>query len=467
MKRVFFVSSLLFLGFACTPTRSSESTSRATVTYHGDIKPLVEARCAGCHAEGEVAFSLTDYGSVRDKGDRVVEAIEKRRMPVWLAAAGHETYAGDPTITDAELGLFRSWRDEGFPEGDAGTTPPPAAGGLTLTDLDADVALPLLPGEQTYLPRQELVDDYRCFVLDWPLAETKYMTGFQAIPGNREVVHHLVAYKVDAALVPMLRAMDDDEEGGGYQCFGGAMPDRIASKDVQARIARDFPEAAKRLGRHNSQWLGHWAPGMKGNHLPEGTGLPMAARGAVVVQVHYYTRTAPNSADKGTEVRFTLADSVAKPGFVLPMTNDEWLPGPGFEPTLVVPAGGSTTVTHSVSLARALQYGQAVFGYDPAAYKAIEVHSANLHMHSYGTSAKTWLRHAGEDDVLLAIDDWDLAWQRDFTFVTPKVFRVAMAKDVAYHLECSYENKTAKTVLGGLGSDDEMCFNFTFIALAP
>lgn len=467
MKRVVFGAVVLVAGSACTPTRPSESTSRATVTYHGDIKPLIEARCAGCHAEGEVAFSLTDYASVRDKGDRVLASIEAKRMPVWLAAKGHETYQGDPTITDAELGLMRSWRNEGFPEGDASVVAAPAAGGLTLTDLDADVALPLLPGEQTYLPRQEMIDDYRCFVIDWPLTEKTFMTGFQAIPGNRQVVHHLVAHKVDAVLVPLLRAMDDEDEGGGYQCFGGAMPDRLAAKDVRARIARDFPDAAKRLGRHNSQWLGHWAPGMRGHHLPEGTGLPMAPGGAVVVQVHYYTRTAPNAADKGTEVRFTLADTVAKPGFVLPMTKDEWLPGPGFETTLVVPAGGATTVAHNISLARALQYGQAVFGYDPAAYKAIEVHSANLHMHSYGTSAKTWLRHDNKNDILLAIDNWDLAWQRDFTFVTPKVFQVEMAKDVEYHLECSYENKTAKAVLGGLGSDDEMCFNFTFIALAP
>ena len=34
-------------------------------------------------------------------------------------------------------------------------------------------------------------------------------------------------------------------------------------------------------------------------------------------------------------------------------------------------------------------------------------------------------------------------------------------------LTCSFENKTKNDVFGGLGSGDEMCFDFSYIVLAP
>ena len=50
---------------------------------------------------------------------------------------------------------------------------------------------------EKYTP-QKFPNDYRCFFLQWPqeYTERKYVTGFNAIPGNMRSVHHLVAFLI-------------------------------------------------------------------------------------------------------------------------------------------------------------------------------------------------------------------------------------------------------------------------------
>lgn len=443
-----------------------ERGAASGVTYHKDVKPLLDERCTGCHATGEIAFPLTDYQTVAEKKSAVVSAVEARRMPVWLAASGHQSYREDPTFSPEQIELLKQWEAGGFEEGD----PADARGdakGANLVDLDADVTLPLLAKDKSYTPDQKSADDYRCFVVDWPHKDkTKYMTGFQALPGNPEVVHHLVAYMVSPSAVAMVKELDQEEAGDGYQCFGGAMPDRLGDPEVYKRMQKKYPEATKSF-RGNSHWLGHWAPGMRGNLLPEGTGLPIAPGGLMVVQVHYYTLTAPNTADRGSEVRFKLADKVDKPGFIIPLTKDEWMDGPGELGALAIPVGGEVTVNHAMRLDYITEYGKEVTGVKDVA--RLELHSANLHMHSYGKSSVAYLNDdkAGKKEVLLEIPKWNLSWQRDFTLVEPKVVEAAALGDHSLEVSCTFENKTTKEVYGGLGSDDEMCFNFSFFAIVP
>lgn len=70
-------------------------------------------------------------------------------------------------------------------------------------------------------------------------------------------------------------------------------------------------------------------------------------------------------------------------------------------------------------------------------------------------------------ETLLSISKWDLNWQRDFTFERPKVFTKEEAEKNSYTITCRYDNPTARTVVGGYGSDDEMCFNFTYLSFVP
>ena len=71
----------------------------------------------------------------------------------------------------------------------------------------------------------------------------------------------------------------------------------------------------------------------------------------------------------------------------------------------------------------------------------------------------------GRKETLLSIPRWDLNWQRDFTFVEPKVVPRERFGGTRLVVECAYRNDTDAEVFGGFGSDDEMCFNFSYVAV--
>ena len=87
-------------------------------------------------------------------------------------------------------------------------------------------------------------DDYRCFLLDPRLASDAFVTGIDVLPGNPDVVHHVILFRVPPELGGRgRRRKDAAEPGQGWTCFGGTgLDDRRRSLD-------------------NAPWLGAWAPG--------------------------------------------------------------------------------------------------------------------------------------------------------------------------------------------------------------
>ena len=95
--------------------------------------------------------------------------------------------------------------------------------------------------------------------------------------------------------------------------------------------------------------------------------------------------------------------------------------------------------------------------------ETMTIYTANLHMHSYGARAITYiLDRDGTREVMLEIPDWDLNWQNIFTFEKPIVLNRKNAEYLKMVVECSYQNPQDYPVRGGFGSDDEMCFNFAY-----
>lgn len=85
---------------------TTSSTTPATVTYNGDIKPLIAARCAtsGCHVTNATFPDLSDYDKLKANITRVkVRAIDQRTMP----AAG--------PLSNADIAKLQSWIDAGTP----------------------------------------------------------------------------------------------------------------------------------------------------------------------------------------------------------------------------------------------------------------------------------------------------------------------------------------------------------------
>ncbi len=159
------------------------------------------------------------------------------------------------------------------------------------------------------------------------------------------------------------------------------------------------------------------------------------------------------------------APTVQRRAFHLAQTNNDWMNGDR-EGSIRVPAHDSATVSLTEDLGDYLGYIAYVTGVPRDRIDGIELHSANLHMHAVGKSAEVTLeRSTGETETLLAIPRWDLGWQRDFTFVQPKRFTREQVAGTKLRLRCTYFNPKDTPVFGGLGSDEEMCFNFSYIAV--
>jgi len=436
--------------------------SAAAEDYYSDVRPLIETKCVGCHSDAGVSFSLEDPELAYSMRAAIALAVSQRRMPPWLAEPGHQQYLHDPSLTPDELRLIAAWAEQGYPKGEPHGTAA-AVPSDAHRHFAADLTLEVMAGE-AYLPNQSRKDDYRCFVIDWPLEQPAYITGFRALPGNLRVAHHLVLFAVEPHVADRFKALDAAEEGLGYQCFGGAVPDRLGDRDERAAYERDHPNGVRELNDANF-WLAHWAPGMDGYEFPQGTGILMQPGMVVIAQMHYYASFAPGESDAGSKMQFQLSDSVEKPALHLPLTNDGWLYG-AENGSLVVPPGGKARYEVTAAFDGIAEYVARYAQVAPESIRALEVHSANLHMHRFGAAGVVSLIDPnGRKDTLLAIPRWDLNWQRDFTFVEPKV--VPRRRFARTHLavECAYDNYTSAPVYGGFGSDDEMCFNFSYVAI--
>ncbi len=205
-----------------------------------------------------------------------------RRRPVALAAAltvsllalsacsGSDTSDGDRRATqpaDAPSSSATAGDEEQAGEGHDGHYAEPARSkSLRAGETRTTIAM---PGSYTpSAPYGTGTDDYRCFLLDPALERDTWLTGTHVLPGNPEVVHHVILFQVPPAQVAAAEAKDAAEEDEGWTCFGGTGLDQFQDVD-------------------NAAWIGAWAPGGEESVVKPGFGVRLAKGSRVVMQVHY------------------------------------------------------------------------------------------------------------------------------------------------------------------------------------
>lgn len=451
MKVVLFLVALLVVG--CTgddapggpdadadtdadtgPDDSGDGDGNQPVTYYEDIKPLLDARCGNCHVDGGIApFALQGYEAASAYAGVSSLAVHEGTMPPWLPADDCNDYEGDRSLSAAEIELFDAWVEGGLLEGDPaneGPALPADAPSLSRVDLELGMTAAYTP--------QLVPDDYRCFVLPWPenIAETRYVTGFGAAPGNEGIVHHVIAYLATPDQSAHYAALDAGEDGPGYTCFGGT----------------NGPARA---------WLGSWAPGSFGNDLPEGIGIPVEPGSTIILQMHYNSLAPDPSADQ-TSIQLKLEDSVEQVARIQPWTNPSWLQGDN----MLIPAGNADVVHR--------------FAFDPTQVlsggRPFAIHSSFLHMHQIGKSGHLRVRRSGNDDAcVLDIDRWDFNWQDAYQLREP----VVVNPGDQLELECRFDNSQANQPVvdgepqipvdraWGEGTGDEMCLGGFLMTVEP
>jgi len=399
---------------SCTVTPTKQEQPPATTSFYRDIKPIVDAKCIGCHYDGGIApFALTSYADVQKQADAVKQAITTHTMPPWLAddsciQASGNSYVGDRSLSQDQIDVISKWVDEKAPEGDPKVVGAPLEEQMpSLSRVDATMAMPAM-----YTPQSD-PDDYHCFVLDWPSTDVEYVTGFRATPGDPRVVHHVIAFLAEGADATTVTQKNAENGGNGYTCFGGP-------------------------GFNAKGWIGAWAPGSMGSDYPAGTGLKVSPGAKIVLQVHYNTLTAGRLPDQ-TSIQMKLDKTVAKEGHMQPWANPAWLQSGG------MPIPPDTNGVH---------FG---WGYDATILnggKPMTIYSVGLHMHTLGHHAQLSVQHpSGPDTCLLNIPQWNFHWQGGYGLDQPFTFNPG---DKMY-LQCDFDNTTPNMVQWGESTTDEMC----------
>lgn len=382
------------------------------VVWTRDVKPIVDANCVACHSAGNIApFPLTTYAETAPLSTLIASAVEDRRMPPYPPAQGCNEYQDDHSLSDEEIATLLAWADAGAPEGDAADTVDgePELGQQWTGDLELPMPTAFTP---TLSP-----DQYRCFVLDWPYEDQKYVTGLRVNPGNLAIVHHVIAFTVSADQVLALQALDDNDPGEGYDCFGGP-------------------------GVSDSYWVGGWVPGSAGQLSAEGVGIPIDPGAKIVVQLHYNLDSGNTDSDLSTLV-LKLEDDVEFPARIAKILDPSWVIGDN----MLIPAGDS-----SVSFS---------FEFPNPTRDVVRLWSAGLHMHQLGASGRLSVidQSGNEEECLLDIPRWDFHWQGSYQFVEP----VELDATDSVRITCEYDNSSGTSdVSWGEGTADEMCLGMLY-----
>ncbi len=200
--------------------------------------------CAALLATGLLALSACGGGADSDTEERATQpadastSVSPTAEDDAAAAEGHDGHYAEPAKSKA------------------------LRAGETRTTI-------AMPGSYTpSAPYGTGTDDYRCFLLDPELDRNTWLTGTQVLPGNPDVVHHVILFQVRPGQVDAAEAKDAADEDEGWTCFGGPGLERFQNVD-------------------RSSWIGAWAPGGKETVMKPGFGIRLAKGSRIVMQVHY------------------------------------------------------------------------------------------------------------------------------------------------------------------------------------
>jgi peroxiredoxin/mono/diheme cytochrome c family protein len=391
--------------------RRREKARSAEVTYARDVAPILFRNCVSCHRPGQVGpFSLETYEQAAAWSAEIVREVKRGRMPPWKPVSNRGAYYNERRLTDAEVAILEKWHRAGAPEGNPAEAPPRPefSDRWMLGKPDA-----VLKAEGGFVLGPRGRDEYRCYVLENPFDEDKWVVGVEFRPGNPRAVHHIIGY-LDMTEQAVRKDRADPEPG--YRSNGSG-PNIVPSGSLSG-----------------------WAPGNMPRRLPPGVGRRLRKGERIVLETHYH-RTGRPEKDEGAEVALYFArEPVQKMLHVHMLANVFLRIPPGAKDHKV-------TATYTVPL-------------DVTAYDVMP------HMHLLGRRiAVTATFPNGEVRDLVRIEDWDFAWQETYQFKEPW----RLPKGTQLRLEAFYDNSAEnrnnpsdppRWVKWGEQTTDEMCIAF-------
>jgi hypothetical protein len=307
-------------------------------------------------------------------------------------------------------------------------------------------------------------DDYRCFLLDPKLATDQFITGFNVLPGNPDVVHHVILFRVPAAQVAEAERRDDATPGQGWTCFGNS-------------------GLGQGLEIDSAPWLGAWAPGGREQVYGRGFGEEFGRGSRIVMQVHYNLLAGKQPDRSATELRVAPATARITP------LQTQLLPGPvelpcrpehSDGPLCQRPAaladvkkrfgdGPGSTADLLHLLCGPVEAGP-VQSCTRTIAKPETIRGVAGHMHLLGRSIKIEVNPGTpRARTVLDIPQWDFDDQGSRPITPVRVAAMDTIKVTCRHAQDlrdrlpSFEGQPDKYVVWGDGTTDEMCLGILLV----
>jgi hypothetical protein len=443
----------------CCVVAVASTADAGAPTYHREVAAILQKNCQDCHRTGQVApFSLLNFEQARKRASDLARVTSDRTMPPWPAST---TYGGpfhdQRVLPDADIATLKAWVEAGCPEGDPKDAPAPRT-----FDSDWPLGPPdlILTPSEPYPLEAEGDDEFRVFILKTDLPSDRWIRAVDFKPGNRKVVHHILA-AVDPS--GKARELDAKDPKPGYSSVGG------------------FGDEVRIRG-----FLPIWTPGSRARFAPDGAGYLLPAGADVLIQMHYHKSGKPET--DATSVGLYLSDKPTlkevRTGFVFPeitpvdrvklaikaKLKEQREPGKRLsldetlEDVLVIKPGDAN-YTIKASTREGAGMGRPLRA-------DILVTSVMPHMHWLGKDFKFTAVLPDEARTrvpLIAIDHWNFNWQGTYGFKEP----IKLPRGTIFEVEAHFDNSDAnpanpnhppKRVHWGEQTNDEMCIGiFEFI----
>jgi hypothetical protein len=355
---------------------SASGPGKASSTFTKDVAPIIYNRCIECHRTGEIApMSLLTYQEVRPWAKSIRQRVVERQMPPWSADPHFGKFSNDPSLSQKEIDTIVSWVDAGAPKGDDRDMPPTPKFVSGWTIGKPDVVLEMQ--EEYSIPADGTVP-YLYFTIPTGFKEDKWVSAMEIRPGNRGVVHHVIAFVSDA---------------GASGRRGGAAG-----------------EAQQGRGQ-----LGGITPNKTGVVFGPGTARLIKAGSNIVFQMHYTT----NGQSTKDRTSIGLVFTKEPPTKTL-------VTGNAMNTRFVIPAGDGN---HEVKSSTTFK-------------EDVHLTSFMPHMHFRGKDfVYTAVYPDGRSEVLLSVPKYDFNWQLTYLPEKPIALPKGTRLDCVAHFDNSTRNK--------------------------
>jgi peroxiredoxin len=227
----------------CLIGRQKPVVADGQITYTKHVARILQQHCQECHRAGQIGpFSLMTFEKAKAWSDTVAEIVKDGRMPPWSADPKHGKFRNDRSLPKADRDTLLAWVAQGCPKGEDKDMPPArtfvSGDGWRIGKPDAIVKMP----EEFKVPAQAPRGGvpYQHFIVEAPFENDVWVQAAEAKPGNRAVVHHIIAY----VLGPGERFDPRGEDGLGRGLLVATAPGDIPTI-YEPGLAKKIPKGGK------------------------------------------------------------------------------------------------------------------------------------------------------------------------------------------------------------------------------